>query len=67
MRWSGLVALVSIAAAFPAWAAAQAALSPADQKAVFAAAGFKAKHGKFVRCVEEPETPSEQRSGQASH
>jgi hypothetical protein len=42
----------------PALSAPPPALSAKEQAAVFAAAGFKAKGGKFVRCNEDPPTPS---------
>jgi hypothetical protein len=58
MRSLWMVSLCVSFFAVPALSAPPPALSAKEQSAVFAAAGFKAKGGKFVRCEEEPPSPS---------
>ena len=60
MRAFWILSLSLTTIVFPSLAASAASqvLSSRDQAAVFAAAGFKVKSGNFVRCEEDPPTPS---------
>lgn len=58
MRSLWIVSLCLSAFATSVLSAPSPALSAKEQAAVFAAAGFKAKGGKYVRCNEDPPTPS---------
>ena len=58
MRPVWIVSFLVTAITVPALSAPLPALSSQERAAIFAAAGFMAKGGKFVRCEEDPPTPS---------